>query len=371
MTTASIATAGIYPCKNLDSHGDELLQKLYFYSLFVQAAGIGEFPSWGCEVSDEQSSSTLQQQWEENRHGEYFKVKHLSNDDLKEYGWYEIANSFREEGLHIGVYKQEGSDLINMVCEKRSRRIKLFLTWSKVQTNINERGFFSKVITPFVRIIDFEERASPKEGLNAITYERDDNLSNGKEKQFPATITAIPGTDFTKLREVGTSFNDLRENSCLFEFMAAIADKLLSKAEGPDNLLSEVKGPHAFAGHSLGGSVTQYVAQKLALASEMKTRFSFQAYAFNAIGLDESRGGNPSNLYSFYIKGDPVVYIGDEMGRFQGGNIVQYTPPVQKGFIGPIKESWHKIIFKWHRLPGVQEGLCLCMNQNGTLKITK
>lgn len=45
--------------------------------------------------------------------------------------------------------------------------------------------------------------------------------------------------------------------------------------------------------HSLGGSVAQYVAQQ---NDGFNASSQFQSYAFNAIGLREDRGGNPSNL---------------------------------------------------------------------------
>lgn len=358
MTTASIAAAGEYSCSDRDKHHDKLLQKLYFYSLFIEAAGNGEQPPWKCKASDSQSTNSLSSKWKEISEGGYFKIQNLSKEDLAEkYRWDEIYKSFREKKRHIGAYKQSGSGIFYIVCDEKPEKIKHFLTWSNIRTSIDEDHIYSNALVLNITFVDIVEGARQQEGLNMITLDRVMISPSEKENYLPGKITAIPGTNFTKMREIRTSFKDLNGSSCLFEFMAAIAEKFLSKE----------KNSYALAGHSLGGSVTQYVAQKLALK---KTVLPFQAYAFNAIGLDKNRGGNPDNLYSFYIKGDPVVYIGDELGRTQGRNIVQYTPPALKGIISPIKKSWHKIIFKWHRLPGVQEGLCLCMNQTGTLKIT-
>ena len=120
--------------------------------------------------------------------------------------------------------------------------------------------------------------------------------------------------------------------------------------------------------------MSQYVAQKLAPATEENgdgdaSRTNFQAYAFNAIGLDESRGANPETLHSFYIEGDPVVGLGITEGRIQGGHVVRYTPPPPTNFVSKIKSLRESATFKWHRLWAVQEGLCDCMNGRGELSI--
>ena len=132
---------------------------------------------------------------------------------------------------------------------------------------------------------------------------------------------------------------------------------------------------YALAGHSLGGSVAQYVAQQLAPATEENgdgtaTRASFQTYASNAIGIDVSRGTNPERLHSSYIEGDPVVGHGARRSRTQGGHIVGDTPPPPTNILDEIESLWETATVEWHRLRGVQEGLCDCMKGRGDLSIT-
>ena len=197
---------------------------------------------------------------------------------------------------------------------------------------------------------------APTRGKDCSTprfIERDD-LSEGEEEFYPETVTAVPGTNFTNLSEVGTSVMDLHERSCLFDVMLALARRMLNGSSGR----------YAFAGHSLGGSVAQYVAQQLGLPEDR-----FIAYAFNGIGIDECRGSNPTSLKSFFISGDPVVRLGNAVGRIQGGEVVEYTPPEATGFLGRLNEWWDVLTFRWHRRPGVQEGLCDCMKERGALSI--
>ena len=236
---------------------------------------------------------------------------------------------------HIGAYERKDGGPIHIVCDDKPEGIKLFLTWSEIRTNIDDNELLSDIVVPYVLPVDFVEGATQREGAKATTFHIDKDLSNGEENYYPEKVTAIPGTDFRKLRDVKTSWNDLNGGSCIFEFMVAIADKLWS---GTETL-------YAFAGHSLGGSVTQYVAQQLAPASEKNRndparKAKLQAYAFNAIGLDESRGANPENLHSFYIEDDPVVDLGDYWDRIQGGRVVRYTPPTPSwGELGSIWEA--------------------------------
>ena len=118
--------------------------------------------------------------------------------------------------------------------------------------------------------------------------------------------------------------------------------------------------------------MAQYVAQQLTPAPREnrdapENRANLRAYAYNAIGLDESRGANPKTLHSFYIEGDPVVGLGTHVGRTQSGRVVRYTPPPTTSI---LQKRWEMMSFKWHRLSGVEEGICHCMNGRGKLSIT-
>ena len=251
------------------------------------------------------------------------------------------------------------------MCDNNPWSIKLFLTWSRIRTNIDDNVLLSSIVVPVVQPIDFMTGATTQEGLRTVTFHRDGDLSEGEERYYPETVTAVPGTDIAMLRELLTSWRDLRGGSCIFDFMVAVAG----------SVGSETGMLYAFAGHSLGGSVAQYVAQQLAPAAEENgddtaNRANFQAYAFNAIGLDESRGPNPTRLHSFYIKDDPVVGLGAYEGRIQGGRVVRYTPPRPEDTLSELENLWERVTFEWHQLSAVQKGLCGCMNQRGKLSVT-
>ena len=359
MMVASAASADEYHCSDRNGHGDELLRELYTYALFAEAADSGKLPSWQCEAP-EAELIRKPQGWD----AAVPKFQRLTKAELKEYGWSEIANSFRDLGRNIGAYIPEDGGPVYVVCDDNPRNIKLFLTWSQIRANIEE--FFFPIVVPVVLAIDFTEAAITQEGLRTVTFQLDGDLSEGEEGHYPGTVTAIPGTDFSKLRESKTSWNDLDGGSCIFEFMAAFADRAWS---GADEL-------YVFSGHSLGGSVAQYVAQQLAPeggqanGDDTANMINFQAYAFNAIGLDESRGANPQTLYSFYIEDDPVVDLGGDKGRIQGGHVLRYTPPPTTSNWSKLKNLWEEATFKWHRLSAVQEGLCDCMKGRGNLSTT-
>lgn len=366
--TASAANAtdiGTKFCtEDLSEHDYRLLQELYAYSLFIEAADKGELPPWSCCSTAEELIGNPPG-W--NSTG--FEIQHLTKDEfLGDDGWKEIVDSFRKKGQYVVAYNLNGSGPTHIVCDKNLSNIKVFLTWSRLRPNIDDDRFLRDIIVPLVTVVDIGAGAMIGEGLRTATFQRDDDLFHGEHDYYPEKVTVIPGTDITKLHEWNASLKDLKEKSCAFDFMVAIAAKAWSNTDRM----------YAFAGHSLGGSIAQYVAQKLdtPLIEESsisaRTKANFQIYAFNAIGLDESRGNNPANLYSFYIEGDPVVDLGAVYkGRIQGGRVVKYTPLPSEttGVINTVRNLLSESPFKWHRLSGVQTGLCDCMNGRGQLNI--
>ena len=366
MMVASAASADEYHCSDRNNHGDELLRELYTYALFAEAADSGELPPWRCKDATDAGLTWEPQGWDAALDGRPPSFRRLSKADLMEYGWDRIAKRFRDNGRHIGAYESESGGSIQVVCDNNPSNIKLFLTWSEIRPNIDDDRFLRPLIVPIVFAVDISTNASTQEGLRTVTFKRESDLSKGEEDYYPETVTAVPGTDFTKLQELQANWRGLRGDSCVFDFMVAVAGSVWAKTNEQ----------YVFAGHSLGGSVAQYVAQQLAPGGGQANgdgtvnRTNFQAYAFNAIGLDESRGANPKTLHSFYIKGDPVVGLGADKGRIQGGHIVRYTPPSTTSNWSKIKNLWEEATFKWHRLSAVQEGLCECMNGHGNLSIT-
>lgn len=332
-------------CSQHNRDVKNFLRNLYSYALLVEAADSAEDPKWDCNNSaDDNGIQELK--------SEFIRAG-WNTGDLENH-WFEIAKDFREKGWYIGAYKRNGNGKTSgptyIVCDKKESNNTLFLTWSKIMTGNENSWFPDSIVVLAVLVVDKLEQTLMQESLRMETFHRiEDSMTENDMDHFPKEITAIPGTEFTNLSDLGTSFNDLIGNSCIFNFMAKLAEKAWSDS----------RDRYALAGHSLGGSVAQYVAQKISNGA------NFQAYAFNAIGLDRSYD-TPQNLYSFYIKGDAVVYLGSVIGRTQGGQVVQYTPP--KDFKWP-KKLLDFLTFEWHRLSGVKTGLCDCINDKGNLSI--
>ena len=342
LATASAASATMHQCGH-PSHNDRL-QELFAYTLFVEGAENGMLPAWSC--MDDNGIPVLRPSgWDRESDGGRTVFQPLSREELGGLDWNGTARSFRDRGLHVGAYTREGSEQIYIVCDDNPADV----------SNIDGARIRPLNFVLSLHAVDFAVGAITKEGLQPVTFRRDDALFGPDEDFYPDTVTAVPGTNFMRPPDMGTSVMDLHEGSCLFDFMVAMAR----------NILARNNEHYAFAGHSLGGSVAQYVSQQLALPPER-----FQAYAFNGIGIDVRRGTNPMNLQSFYITGDPVVSVGGHAGRIQGGAILQYTPRRATGFLGNIEDWWEVLTFWWHRRPGVQQALCDCMNGRGVLDIS-
>ena len=353
LVTATAASATVYSCG--DPSLQYRLQELYAYTLFVEAAENGSLPDWRC-MDDNATPVLKPPDWDSVRDGGRFGFQPLSGEELTGLGWTEIVDSFRTRHLHIGAYEHDRSGRIYMVCDRSPGDVMYFLTWSAIRPNID-----NSAIRPFnfvlgVHAVDMVVNANTMEGLQQVTFHMDEDLLQGDEDFYPQTVTAVPGTNFNRTQEVGTSVMDLHERSCLFELMLELAQRVLAQTQEP----------YAFAGHSLGGSVAQYVAQQVGLWET-----EFKAYAFNGIGLNVHRGRSPMNLDSFYISGDPVVALGASVGRTQGAAIVEYTPPNPTGFQGRLEHTWEVLTFWWHRRPGVQQALCDCMNGRGSLRMSR
>ena len=245
LTAASAANADVaaYHCTDLSGNVGKL-RELYSYALFVDAADSGKLPPWRCEATDVESTRKPSG-WD----AAAVEFQRLTRAELEEYGWSDIAKSFRGRSRHIGAYIPEGGGPVYVVCDNNPWNVKLFLTWSRFRPNIDDGELLSSIIVPVVLAIDFVEGTSTLEGLRTVTFHRDGELSEGEEHYYPKTVTAIPGTDFTMLRELQSSWRDLKGKSCVFDFMVTFASRVWASTDKR----------YALAGHSLGGSVTQYL----------------------------------------------------------------------------------------------------------------
>ena len=172
------------------------------------------------------------------------------------------------------------------------------------------------------------------------------------------SINAIRGTDWENLSTVITSAKDVLAESCAFE-SAAVIVKLISSRVSKQKDAKQV----IVTGHSLGGSVTQFIGQ----SNIGPSGYVLRGYAFNAMGVDQSEApckGLESNksLYSHYIHGDPVSSVGKFLGRIQPGTVIVSKPASNL----PNWLSDIAVNPKYrHKLDTVQKALCQCLNKQG------
>ena len=194
------------------------------------------------------------------------------------------------------------------------------------------------------------------------------------------TVVAIRGTDFLRLSQVMVSVNDLlsEQGPCVSRVASLIVDRIIWNEP---NLVYI-----AVTGHSLGGTVSQYIAAKRQANTNSygSEEAAFRAFAFNAIGLrnTDSAVGTKA-LSSYYIRGDIVSGIGDMVGRVQGGTVVEYVPrsdgvSIDKLWLadvvslplwmrGGLNQSSQERVRR-HYLHAVQYSLCKCLKSEGSVR---
>ncbi len=302
-----------------------LLRQLYFYSLFSEAADTGQVPLWRCQLPDgsaappipmantQTGGRTTMPACESIFHSDPSCIHRISTQYVIErMNMLDDIVTPTGEEQHVGVYEAETNGPAYIACGTDPAQIKMFVTLSHLLAQTEDDNFRQRILVPAIWRIEPEI----DEGLETVTLNRvyPSSNDNGPHDGFADTITAIKGTDILSRPNWRASLNDLSGGSCVFEVVARIVG----------DLAGEQYSNYAVAGHSLGGSVAQYVAQS---HNTSPNGVNFEAYAFNAIGLDESRGVDPDTLNSFYIEGDPVVYIGASRDRIQGGRLSRFIMP--------------------------------------------
>lgn len=328
------------------SHG-ELLSSLYLMSLFPETARTGTMPEWNCRNVPEPV----------NLEDYRIHYKHVPVSPAELSGRYEWAasrdelqTSHRGHQAYVLVRKDTGTTYI--ACERDFGDIMVFLTWSR---QADDR--LPEILVPVIEFFIGPEGANRlrnaygsrriDEMIETAEWSYPESLNRGLPK-LPERILAIRGTDFPNIPEIRTSLKDILGKSCIFDVMAHV----VGRADRRE------KKRFIVSGHSLGGAVAQYVAQKHAGNNDGG---NFCSYAFNAIGLREPER-DMHNLISFVIDGDIVSSIGRGIGRRQGGYMVKYVPPSNWANRGPIA---------LHELASVREDLCECGESRGSLVLDR
>ena len=358
----NVATAT--DCRDLGGHDKERLRALYYYALLAEAADTGSLPRWACEplrgsdlgAPKVYSKGATDTAWNKNARRKLPMcnsgiqppcIRRLATTELLEgmSQWNEIVDEFRKVGRHIGVYEPGNGGPAYIVCDNRKLDIMLFMELSEFRMPVDDSGLRGRILRPITWIV---ENTLIDEALEVATLQKNNELS---DTTFPEQVTVIRGTRPDRLSQWQVTVNKLLGKSCVFRLMARVTGYLMSE-EG---------WSYALTGHSLGGAVAQYVAHQAAVNS---SRSHFRAFAFNAVGIEVN--ADPDILQSFHIEGDPVPAFGTLIGQIQAGRSVYFMPPDTDRWRITTPLDW----LNRHMLRSVQQALCDCMNDMGTVIVT-
>ena len=249
--------------------------------------------------------------------------------------------------LQLRRYYNPQNGVTYLGCSEE-RDIDLAITWTDVLRFLGDDATARVVVLEVVLVI-----------ADAILPDAEQLGMTRLVRLEPAPPTewfAIQGTDFTQHQQVESSVQDLLDGSCVFDVAAIVVGSLREQA--PSHLFSVV-------GHSLGGAATQYIANDRAVRLQQfgaRRRDSVDAYySFNSVGLRTSEFVDLPTLHSYYVDGEILSGYSTQLGRVQGGHVYRYIPDENSG---PV---WDANATERHRLPAVQEGLCQCINGDGSL----
>ena len=186
------------------------------------------------------------------------------------------------------------------------------------------------------------------------------------------------------IRQVRTSLNNLIENSCLFEFSAKLAGNFYYIERLAEYLPEEIQWNLGIVGHSLGGAVVQHIVTDPEFNNTLMDLrrghddFVFDAYSFNSIGVQRSRGNaneELGNMTSVTVAGEILELLANNLeesdSRRQIGNIFRYNtiPGHREEMISPddimIDDPNYIRAIRLHRISTVKESICRCLSGQG------
>ena len=347
-------------CEELNQDKKDQLKRLYQYALVAELA-YGESPTEFCFVLKTKKQIQIPP---------HKPIPLTSNDVINR--WQGIFSEFWVTGTNPSSFgRYIGDDGVTyLTCNYDYFGPQLAITW--VQT-VDPEGpdDLANVLLSLIIFTAIGERALPRgEELGIVRLTRDPPSRSEREQ-----LVAIRGTDFTRVPQIMASLNDLLANSCVFEMAAIVVAEI-----GRDDEIYN----YAVIGHSLGGAAVQYIVKDHAIhkwrnpmhqVPGQNRNITFGAYAFNSIGLDQASAvqADSATLYSFYVQGEVVSWLGRRSGRRQAGTVIRYHPPdTWPGIVTLRFENWTVRVepepIRRHRLPAVKRGICECINGYGAVE---
>lgn len=252
----------------------------------------------------------------------------------------------------------QGGSQYHITCHGSEPRVELAIRLSLIELSLYYLdpgdGEITKHVPHFsieVDIVVPESLLTEQIQVSEATFVDSNNLSGHREKVF-----LIRGTDIhpDHLRpQFMTTIQGAMGDSCAFSSAAMLIRQINRKYN--TYRLSTV------AGHSLGGTATQYIA------TDQQRRPSyylseFEAYSFNGLGLPTVYVRNFSNgiLYSYTVDGDWINGLRRIFGQAEAGVRWKYKP-------GNI--AWGPWGVGRHSMESVRESLCRCLDGKGTIDL--
>ena len=179
---------------------------------------------------------------------------------------------------------------------------------------------------------------------------------------FDSNALGIPGTNPGQRSDWVSSLNQLIEDSCIFDFTAEVTGLVLD-CLSPDadcSLdVSDAARVFLLIGHSLGGSISQYVAHlhsRPNLRGRSNQPIRLEAYSFNSMGMNYPIMYAPhhNNIHSVVIAGEILEVVVPDTTQI--GNLYRYD---SNSFVIPTS------LIDRHSIETVQRKICDCGSNAG------
>lgn len=203
-----------------------------------------------------------------------------------------------------------------------------------------------------------------REELRVIELRQEGNRNQSQSDQG-GKIFGVQGTDIFRHRQLGAAVRALKDGSRCFDFALEISENFFDSCNPDFRALlrydiataNDISVSHTIVGHSLGGAVAQYVAQKRDFSNiitECGRKSTFQAYSFNSFGVSSANtvASGTGKTFSVRIAGELLEKPEADLGRRQTGHVYRYAvPPPSPNFIAQ---------FNRHKIRRVQKEICRC-----------
>lgn len=236
--------------------------------------------------------------------------------------------------------------------------VSLLLVRSDMTIGYDDGPVFRSVsfIVPDVRIVlPSILRTLIKEEVEIASIERVVETNDSAVSGHSENVVLIRGTDLNLARvakQLHASYSGMRGDSCVFPVVA----RVVSFISRSGHVISDA---FAVVGHSLGGAVAQFVATDQHKHPNSYHR-TFEAYAFNAVGLPDGTDTNIDRLHNYTVNGDWLDFLGPILGQIEAGVQVVYYPN------DPLWRAGRR-----HGIRAVQESLCMCWGDVGSVVVEK